>query len=67
MTAALVRGVSLECWGQAGGRVKENMKDTEGKLFFQKYLIFSINHLEGSGIDAGHPHMGRHLTVSVSR
>ena len=41
VTVALVRGVSLERWGQAVWRVKENKKmDTEGRLVFKKYLAF---------------------------
>lgn len=31
-----------------------------------KPLIFSINSLEGSGLDTGHSQMGGHITVSVS-
>lgn len=39
---------------------------TEGKLFFQKLLIFPINCLEGSGVAPGHPPMRRDMIVSVS-
>lgn len=51
----------------AVGQRNENREmDTEGKLFFQKLSIFSINSLEGSGVDTGHSQMGGHITVSVS-
>lgn len=50
----------------AVGRRNENREvDTEGKLFFQKLLIFSINSLEESGVGTGHSQMGGHSTVSV--
>lgn len=51
----------------AVGRRNENREmDTEEKQFFQKLVIFSINSLEGSGVDTGRSQMGGRITVSVS-
>lgn len=39
---------------------------TEGKLLFQKLLIFPVNCVEGPGVAPGHPQMRRDIIVSVS-
>lgn len=37
-----------------------------GKLSSQKYLIFSEDHLEGTGVNTGHLQTGRRIIAHVS-